>query len=119
MVRTIALVDFTIKICNYAVFSCLFSDSSRSDAADGSFQNFEAPKYLDFRAEALQHHKQRDELFKKAALAFSNKQGQLAKVYAEQVDMHARMDHGLSCPKVRAEYYQSIKSTKSTANIPI
>ena len=105
MVRANAFVDFKIKICNYAVFSCLFSDSSRSDAADGSFQNFEAPTYLDFRAEAFQHHKQRDELFKKAALAFSNKQGDLAQVYAEQVDMHARMDLGLSCPKVQAECY--------------
>ncbi|XP_029182710.2 NEDD4-binding protein 2-like isoform X1 [Acropora millepora] len=65
-------------------------DSSRSDAADGSFQNFEAPTYLDFRAEAFQHHKQRDELFKKAALAFSNKQGDLAQVYAEQGRFHSQ-----------------------------
>ncbi|XP_067039783.1 NEDD4-binding protein 2-like isoform X2 [Acropora muricata] len=65
-------------------------DSSRSDAADGSFQNFEAPTYLDFRAEAFQHHKQRDELFKKAALAFSNKQGDLAQVYAEQGRFHSK-----------------------------
>ncbi|XP_015770243.1 PREDICTED: NEDD4-binding protein 2-like [Acropora digitifera] len=65
-------------------------DSSRSDAADGSFQNFEAPTYLDFRAEAFQHHKQRDEFFKKAALAFSNKQGDLAQVYAEQGRFHSQ-----------------------------
>lgn len=111
MVRAVSFVDFTrcvlkIEICDYAVFSYLFSDPTRSNATDGSFQNFEAPTYVDFRAEASQHHKQKDEFFKKAAQAFSNKQGQLAQFYAQQVGPHAGMNLGPSCPKVGAEYYQ-------------
>ena len=54
----------------------------------GLFQTLEAPSYRDYRAEAFQHYKQRDECFKKAALAFSKKQGQLAQFYAQQVHVH-------------------------------
>ena len=54
----------------------------------GPFQTLEAPSYRDYRAEAFQHYKQRDECFKKAALAFSKKQGQLAQFYAQQVHVH-------------------------------
>ena len=64
-------------------------DSTRSGDAEGPFQTLEAPSYRDFRAEAYQHHKLRDECFKKAALAFSNKQGQLAQFYAQQVYVNA------------------------------
>ena len=61
--------------------------SCRSKSDEASFQTLEEPSYLDYRAEAFQHCKQRDECFKKAALAFSKKQGQLAQFYAQQVDM--------------------------------
>lgn len=60
------------------------SSQPRSDEA--SFQTLDEPSYLDYRAEAFQHCKQRDECFKKAALAFSKKQGQLAQFYAQQVN---------------------------------
>jgi len=63
-------------------------DSSRPKADEGTFQALEAPNYLDYRAEAFQHYKLRDECFKKAALAFSKKQGQLAQFYAQQGHMH-------------------------------
>ena len=63
-------------------------DSSQSETTEGSFQRLEAPSYLDYRAEAFQYYKLRDECFKKAALAFSNKQGQLAQYYARQVQEH-------------------------------
>lgn len=66
----------------------LISDSSRSETESGPFQTLEAPSYRDYRAEAFQHYKQRDECFKKAALAFSKKQGQLAQFYAQQVHVH-------------------------------
>ncbi|XP_078369356.1 NEDD4-binding protein 2-like isoform X2 [Oculina patagonica] len=62
------------------------SSQPRSDEA--SFQTLDEPSYLDYRAEAFQHCKQRDECFKKAALAFSKKQGQLAQFYAQQGHMH-------------------------------
>lgn len=65
-------------------------DSTRSGDAEGPFQTLEAPSYRDFRAEAYQHHKLRDECFKKAALAFSNKQGQLAQFYAQQGRVHTQ-----------------------------
>lgn len=66
------------------------NDSSQSETTEGSFQRLEAPSYLDYRAEAFQHYKLRDECFKKAALAFSNKQGQLAQYYARQGHMHTQ-----------------------------
>lgn len=69
---------------------CLSPDSSRPKADEGTFQALEAPNYLDYRAEAFQHYKLRDECFKKAALAFSKKQGQLAHFYAQQVSEQVR-----------------------------
>ena len=69
-------------------FLCLSADSSRPREDEGSFQTLESPTYRDYRAEAFQHYKLRDDCFKKAALAFSNKQGQLAQFYAQQVYMH-------------------------------
>ena len=68
-----------------SIMSSPASSQTRSDEA--SFQTLEEPSYLDYRAEAFQHCKQRDECFKKAALAFSKKQGQLAQFYAQQVNM--------------------------------
>lgn len=52
---------------------------------DGNFQSFHDPSYQDYRAEAQTHYELRNECIKKAALAYSKKQGELAKVYADQV----------------------------------
>ncbi|XP_031573521.1 NEDD4-binding protein 2-like isoform X2 [Actinia tenebrosa] len=52
------------------------------------FQELQDPDYEDFRAEANTHYKLRDECFRKAAFAFSKKQGQLAQFYASQGHMH-------------------------------
>lgn len=62
--------------------------SSQPKSDSSSFQTLEDPSYLDYRAEAFQHYKSRDECFKKAALAFSKKQGQLAQFYAQQGHLH-------------------------------
>ncbi|RMX41510.1 hypothetical protein pdam_00013057 [Pocillopora damicornis] len=61
---------------------------SRPNSDVSSFQTLEDPSYLDYRAEAFQHYNLRDECFKKAALAFSKKQGQLAQFYAQQGHLH-------------------------------
>ena len=49
------------------------------------YQSFHDPTYKDFRAEATTHFKLRDECIKKAALAYSKKQGELSVIYAQQV----------------------------------
>ncbi|KXJ22434.1 NEDD4-binding protein 2 [Exaiptasia diaphana] len=53
-----------------------------------SFQTLDHPDYMDFRGEANMHYKLRDECFKKAALAFAQKQGELAQFYASQGHLH-------------------------------
>ncbi|EDO49717.1 predicted protein, partial [Nematostella vectensis] len=53
------------------------------------YQATEESEYADFRAEAAIHYQLRDECFKKAALAFSKKQGQLAQFYASQGRIHS------------------------------
>ena len=52
---------------------------------DGNFQSMDDPSYQDYRAEAQMHFELRSECIKKAALAYNKRQGELAKIYADQV----------------------------------
>jgi hypothetical protein len=52
---------------------------------DGNFQSLHDPSYQDYRAEAQTHFELRTESIKKAAIAYSKRQGELAKIYADQV----------------------------------
>lgn len=88
MCKTFERIKFWLRQ-NFAFFTFVrifvFSVPSRPNSDVSSFQTLEDPSYLDYRAEAFQHYNLRDECFKKAALAFSKKQGQLAQFYAQQV----------------------------------
>ncbi|XP_028401375.1 uncharacterized protein LOC114524483 isoform X2 [Dendronephthya gigantea] len=64
------------------------SSSEYQSEVDGNFQSFHDPSYQDYRAEAQTHYELRNECIKKAALAYSKKQGELAKVYADQARSH-------------------------------
>ena len=52
---------------------------------DGNYQSLYDPSYQDYRAEAQTHFELRTECIKKAALAYNKRQGELAKIYADQV----------------------------------
>ena len=65
---------------------CFFVDIKTINHAEAAeYQSFDEPTYRDFRAEAMTHFKLRDDCIKKAALAYSKKQGELSRIYAEQV----------------------------------
>ena len=65
--------------------SCPFKILDSQTDVDGNFQSFQDPSYQDYRAEAQTHFELRTAAIKKAALAYSKKQGELAKIYADQV----------------------------------
>ena len=64
-------------------------EDAEVDAAgvQGRFQVVDdEPGYEDYRAEAETYARQREESYKKAAKAFSQKQGELAQWYSQQVN---------------------------------
>lgn len=78
--------------------STVISQEKATDKSDGelttsqnlptciySFPTADDPGYDDLRAEAALHAKLRTEAFKKAAMARSRKQGDVAQYYAQQV----------------------------------
>ena len=59
----------------------------------GVYQETDAPAYVDFRAEAQLHAKQREECLRKAAEAFAKKQGELSQYYLHQGQLHTEKMH--------------------------
>ena len=77
---------FRINIKRIGGFTnCPFEIPDFQTDVDGNFQSLQDPSYQDYRAEAQTHFELRTESIKKAALAYSKKQGELAKIYADQV----------------------------------
>ena len=69
------------------------------------------PSYHDYRAEAQTHFELRAECIKKAALAYNKRQGELAKIYADQVRWLLSQYMGL------AHYFSQLIESKSTIKI--
>ncbi|XP_014666861.1 PREDICTED: uncharacterized protein LOC106808600 [Priapulus caudatus] len=58
--------------------------------AGSDFQQLQGPEYHDFRAEAFQHHKLRQECFQKAAVAHGQNMHQVAVYYGQQGRLHTQ-----------------------------
>ena len=63
-----------------------FHQTDDSASQEGSyFQSVRNPDYVDYRAEATQHYRQRHEAFQKAAAAYKQGLKDLASFYSQQV----------------------------------
>ncbi|KAK3737014.1 hypothetical protein QZH41_018399 [Actinostola sp. cb2023] len=81
-----------------------------------AYQAINDPGYIDFRGEANMHYKEREECFKKAAFAFSKKQGQLAQFYAAQGHLHTekiQQAHGRAAARILEHKYVNSLTTLS------
>ena len=77
------------KNLNYILFfPHQWPDAEEIPTKEDLYQTLEDPLYSDFRAEAYEHYKQRQECLKKAAIAYRKGMLQVASYYSQQSQLH-------------------------------